>query len=87
MSFEIIRDRKPEYPAAAVIAVVVFAALILCCGALFAWFLVSGTGGDYLMGTLVACEFLFAGIEVVIFARYFLPFREVSEDREEELLW
>ncbi len=87
MSFEIIRERKPIYPTGAMIAIVVLAVLFLGAGAVFAWLLVSGTGGDYLMGTLLASEFLIAGLEVVIFSRYFIPFREVSEDREEELLW
>jgi hypothetical protein len=49
--------------------------------------LVSGRGNNYLWGTLLAFEFLIAGTEIVVFARYFVPFREVSEDREEELLW
>ncbi len=87
MSFEIIVERKPLYPKAAVIAVLVVAILLLCAGAAFAWLLVTGKGSDYLLGTLLACEFLLAGIEIVLFARFFLSFREVSEDREEELLW
>ncbi len=87
MSFEIIRERKPVYPKAAAIAVLVLAILLLGAGAAFAYLLFTGTGSDYLMGTLIAFEFLVAGVEIVLFARYFIPFREVSEDREEELLW
>ncbi len=87
MSFEVIRERKPAYPKSASIAVLVLAILLLGAGAAFVWFLITGTGSDYLLGTLLAFEFLAAGIEIVIFARYFVPFREVSEDREEELLW
>ncbi len=87
MSFEIIQERKPTYPQAAVIAVVILAILLLCVGIAFAYLLIAGRGGDYLLGTLLASEFLIAGVEIVIFARYFVPFREVSEDREEELLW
>ncbi len=87
MSFEIIEEEKPLYPKAAVLAVLVLAVLLLGAGIAFAWLLVTGTGSDYLLGTLLASEFLIAGLEIVIFARYFIPFREVSEDREEELLW
>ncbi len=87
MSFEIIRERKPEYPMAAVIAVLILAVLLVGAGAAFAYLLVTGEGSDYLLGTLLAFEFLIAAVEVVLFARYFIPFREVSEDREEELLW
>ncbi len=87
MSFEVIREKKPAYPKAAVAAILVLAVLLLGAGAAFAYLLITGTGSDYVMGTLVACEFLIAGVEIVLFARYFIPFREVSEDREEELLW
>ncbi len=87
MSFEIIQERKPAYPKAAVMAVLILTILLLGAGAAFAWLLITGEGSDYLMGTLLASEFLIAGAEIVLFARYFIPFREVSEDREEELLW
>jgi hypothetical protein len=87
MSFVIIQERKPFYPKAAAVAVMVLAILLLGTGAAFAYLLVTGEGSDYLLGTLLATEFLIAGVELVLFARYFIPFREVSEDREEELLW
>ncbi len=87
MGFEIIQEKKPVYPKAAMIAILVLSILLLVVGAAFAYLLISGKGKDYLLGTLLGFEFLIAGIEVIIFARYFLPFREVSEDREEELLW
>ncbi len=87
MSFEIIRRKRPSYPMAAVLAVLVLAVLLLGVGFAFAWLLLTGTGSDYVLGTLLASAFLIAGVEVVVFARYFIPFREVSEDREEELLW
>jgi hypothetical protein len=87
MSFEIIQEKKPSYSKAAMIVILVLSVLLLGAGAAFAYLLISGKGKDYLLGTLLAFEFLIAGIEIVLFARYFIPFREVSEDREEELLW
>ncbi len=87
MSFEIIQEKKPAYPLGAVIAILVFAVLLVGAGTVFFYLLATGEGSDYLLGTLLASEFLFVGIEIVLFARYFVPFREVSEDREEELLW
>ncbi len=87
MSFQLIQEKRPAYPKAAMIAVLVLSILLLSVGVAFAYFLISGRGNDYLSGTLLAFEFLIAGIEIVLFARYFVPFREVSEDREEELLW
>lgn len=87
MSFEIIEEKKPSYSKAVAFVILILAVLLLGVGAAFAYFLISGTGGDYLLGTLLAFEFLIAGIEILVFARYFVAFREVSEDREEELLW
>ncbi len=87
MSFEIITERKPVYPNSATIVVLILSILLLSSGVTFAYLLITGNGNDYLLGTLLACEFLIAGVEIVIFVRYFIPFREVSEDREEELLW
>jgi len=87
MSFEIVQEKRPSNPKAAMLAVLVLSILLLSAGAAFAYFLISGQGNDYLWGTLLAFEFLIAGIEVVLFVRYFVSFREVSEDRKEELLW
>ena len=87
MGFEIIEEKRPSYSGAAMAVIVALAVLLLGMGAAFAWLLLTGTGSNYLLGTLLALEFLAAGIEIVLFARFFVPFREVSEDREEELLW
>ncbi len=87
MSFEIIQQRKPSYPRAAVIAISILGILLIGAGIAFAYLLITGKGTDYLLGTLLAFEFLVAAVEIVLFSRYFIPFREVSEDREEELLW
>ncbi|MEJ2695846.1 MAG: hypothetical protein P8013_04285 [Candidatus Sulfobium sp.] len=87
MSFEIIQEKKPSYPAVAMVVVILLALVLLGMGILFAYLLISGKGNNYILGTLLAFEFLIAGIEVVLFSRYFIAFREVSEDREEELLW
>ncbi len=87
MSFEIIEEKKPAYPKAAMITVLILSVLLVGAGVTFVYLLITGKGSDYLLGTLLAFEFLLAGIEIVLFARYFVPFREVSEDREEELLW
>ena len=87
MSYEIIKEKKPDYPRSAMIVVAILSILLIGAGAAFAYLLITGKGSDYLLGTLLAFEFLIAGLETVLFARYFIPFREVSEDREEELLW
>lgn len=87
MSMEVIQAQKASCPIPAIILLVVLAAALLGMAVVFAYLLLSGIGNNYQMGTLLAFEFLVGGIEVVVYARYFLVFREVSEDREEELLW
>jgi len=68
-------------------ALAALAVLLLGIAAAFAYLMVSGKGSDYVLGMLLAVEFLVAGAEVIVYARYFMGFREVSEDRDEELLW
>jgi hypothetical protein len=87
MSFEVIQEKKPSYSVVAMVVVIALSIVLLGMGIAFAYLLISGKGNNYLLGTLLAFEFLIAGIEVVLFARYFIAFREVSEDRKEELLW
>jgi hypothetical protein len=87
MSFEVIEEKKPSYAKAATLAVLVLSLLLLGMGVAFAYLLITGKGKDYLLGTLLAFELLIAGVDIVVFVRFFIPFREVSEDREEELLW
>ncbi|MEJ2690184.1 MAG: hypothetical protein P8130_09585 [Deltaproteobacteria bacterium] len=87
MSMEVIQAKKASSPVPAMILLFVLAAALLGMAVVFAYLLLSGKGNNYQMGTLLAFEFLVGGIEVVVYARYFLVFREVSEDREEELLW
>jgi len=87
MGIEIIREKRPSYSAAAMAVIIILAAVLLGMSVAFAYLLISGKGNNYLLGTLLAFQFLIAGIEVVVYAKYFMVFREVSEDREEELLW
>jgi len=69
------------------LVIALLAVVLLGMAAAFAYLMISGKGNDYVLGMLLAFEFLVAGVEVVIYARYFMGFREVSEDRDEELLW
>jgi len=87
LGFRVIGQKRPSYSRGAAAVVTALAALLLCMAAAFAYLLISGRGSDYVLGTLLAFEFLVAGVEVVVYARYFIGFREVSEDRDEELLW
>lgn len=84
---KIIRTRKPSCPVVAMALLILLALLLLGMGAAFAYLLLTGKGNNYQLGTLLAFQFLVAAIEVVVYARYFMAFREVSEEREERLLW
>jgi len=87
MSFELLREKKPSCSAAAMVATIILSLLILGTGVSFAFLLISGKGNNYLLGTLLSFEFLLSGMAVVFYARSFSAFREVAEDRDEELLW
>ncbi len=87
MSIEVLQEKRPSYSAAAMAVIVVLAVMLLGMAVAFAYLLISGKGNNYVLGTLLAVEFLIAGIEVVLYARHFIAFREVSEDRGDELLW
>ena len=87
MSFEIIEEKKPSYSGVVMAVIIVLSFILLGMGVAFAYLLISWYGNNYHLGTLLAFEFLIAGIAVVLYARYFVAFREVAEDREEELLW
>ncbi|GBE36201.1 hypothetical protein BMS3Bbin07_00345 [bacterium BMS3Bbin07] len=87
MGFKVIHEKRPSYSGGAMAAIILLSIILIGIAIVFAYLLISGKGNDYITGTLISLEFLIAGIEVVIFSRYFIPFREVSEDREEELLW
>jgi hypothetical protein len=87
MTAEVIREKRPSCSATAMVVITALALILLGIGALFAYLLISGRGNNYLLGSLLALEFLIAGVEVLLYARYFIAFREVSEDRQEELLW
>lgn len=67
--------------------IIFLSALLVGMAVLFAYFLLVGRGNDYLLGTLLAFEFLVAGILLVLYAKSFTAFRQVAEDREERLLW
>ena len=84
---EVIQEKRPTCSLAAMAVIIALAAVLFGMGVAFAWLLLSGRGNNYLLGTLLAFEFLVGGIETVVYARYFMVFREVSEDRQEELLW
>jgi hypothetical protein len=87
VSIEVIQEKRPTYSAAAMAVIIILAVALLGIGTAFAYLLISGKGNNYQLGTLLAFEFLIAGLEVVLYAKYFVSFREVSEEREEELLW
>jgi len=87
MGMKVIHERQPTCSSAAMAVIIILAVALLGLGVTFAYLFISGGGNNYLMGTLLALEFLLAGIAVVIYGRFFIVFREVSEEREEELLW
>ena len=84
---KIIRETQPTCGTVPMLIIILLAVTLVGMSTAFVYLLLSGRGNNYLLGTILAFEFLIGGTEIIVYARYFLPFREVSEDREEELLW
>lgn len=87
MSFEVLREKEPSCSWLAVFVILVLTALLLAMATAFAYLLVTGKGNNYELGTLLAFEFFVAGVMLVVYAKNFASFREISEEREEGLLW
>ncbi|MDR3569952.1 MAG: hypothetical protein P4L43_18170 [Syntrophobacteraceae bacterium] len=87
MSFEVLREKKPSCSTISMVLVVFLSALLFGMAAAFAYLLLSGMGNDYQLGALLALEFFVAGVLLVFYAKNFSSFREVSEERDEGVLW
>ena len=69
MSFKILRERKPSCSATGMILTIFLALLLLGTAVAFAWLLLTDRGDNYLLGTLLAVEFLLAGAAILVFHR------------------
>lgn len=87
MSFELLQEREPSCSLTAMLLIALLSALLLAMAVAFAYLLLTGRGTNYELGTLLAFEFLAAGVLLVVYAKSFSAFRLVAEDREEKLLW
>ncbi len=87
MGFEVITNKKPTYSGVAGGIIVVLSVVSLGISVAFAYLFITGKGNNFLYGTMLSTEFLVVGVILALYLKYFLGFREVSEDRKEELLW
>ncbi len=87
MGFEVIHSKKPSYSISAAITITLLSLASLVISVLFAYLFITGKSTNFIIGMMLSAEFLVAGIILVVYLKYFLVFREVSEDRKEELLW
>jgi|Deesub1362B_J571_1020462.scaffolds.fasta_scaffold05681_3 hypothetical protein len=62
-------------------------ALLVLVAVLFVVRYFTAGGPDWLLGVFLSAEFFLMGVGILIYTRFFVPYREVSEDREDELLW
>ncbi len=87
MGFEVIAHKKPSYSGLAGTVIILLSLVSLGISVLFAYLFITGKGNNFFYGTMLSAEFFIAGIILALYLKYFLGFREVSEDRKEELLW
>jgi len=67
------------------IAITVVLTVVLAVVFIVKYFTVGGP--DWQLGLFLSVEFFLFALAILFYARFFLPYREVSEDREDELLW
>jgi hypothetical protein len=71
--------------AAAVMILLVLFELLLAF--LFVFLFLTGRGYNFLLGTLLGAQFLLLGAMMICYLRVRLPVQEITEDRDEGLLW
>lgn len=87
MAFRTIYEKRASSSGIGAAVVVALSAMLLAAGVTFAYLFISGKGSDYMLGTMLAFELLCGGVAAVLYGKFFISFRKVSEDRDEELLW
>ncbi|MGC8578771.1 MAG: hypothetical protein ACP5QW_00145 [bacterium] len=87
MGFEVIEVKKPSYAIWVTITIVILSLASLGISVVFAYLFITGKGNNFIYGTILSINFLITGVILVLYLKYFIGVREVSEDRKEELLW
>ncbi|MGC8899911.1 MAG: hypothetical protein ACP5JP_02995 [bacterium] len=87
MGFEVIEIKKPSYAIWVTITIVILSLASLGISVVFAYLFITGKGNNFIYGTILSINFLITGVILVLYLKYFIGVREVSEDRKEELLW
>ncbi|MGB9735221.1 MAG: hypothetical protein ACPL1H_03215 [bacterium] len=87
MGFEVIEIKKPSYAIWVTITIVILSLVSLGISVVFAYLFITGKGNNFIYGTILSINFLITGVILVLYLKYFIGVREVSEDRKEELLW
>ena len=64
-----------------------FAVLEIALSAFFVYTFFQGAMNEYLLGGLMTAQLLIMAMIIVTYYKAFVPFKEISEDREEEYLW
>ena len=87
MATKEIRQIPPSNSATGLLLIAVTVLLIVVLAVAFIIKYFTAGGPDWQLGLFISAEFFLFALAVLFYARFFLPFREVSEDREDDLLW
>ena len=68
-------------------ALIILIPLEIALSVFFIVSLLSETGNNMLLGTILGAEFLILGSAVILYILAAVPPREIAEDRGERLLW
>ncbi len=66
---------------------ILFGLLEIVLSGFFIYSFITGVTNEYLLGGLMTAQLLVISLIILAFARTFIAFEEISEDREERYLW
>jgi hypothetical protein len=70
-----------------VIVLGLLALLELILSGTFIYYFLFGHTSEYLLGGLLVAQLLVVSLVILSYYKSFVPFQEISEDRDEEFLW
>ncbi len=82
-----IRSILPTNTRLGLILIFLVTVLIIVLAVLFILHFFHDGGPNWLLGGLLAAELFLFGVALALFARFFVPMKEVAEPRDDDFLW
>jgi len=87
MGYRIVRRIEPRGPLWGRVLLVILSLAEVALAVSFVWRFVTAGGPGYLLGVQLALQAIILGFIIALLGRYYVPYTEAAEDREDEILW